>query len=343
MKSQLSVFNVVIMQSKVLRIRGFEQSYSVLHRFPDVSMLLSVSLGLFVVAALAPYAAYAQTGTMLAGDTTFDISYDSDIAVLSFDSDMDWPALIVSVDAPDPGTLTVTLDEALLEFLYGGSGGQFEVLADGDLAFFEEHASVPNTLIIQVPVRTQEITITANMPATSTNLTTADSTDESIPTDVPPPVTSEQTDTLPQTTPSEQIQDEPNTSNVTDVIPTNVSMTVETDQDTSVAISDTGDMAPVEIAQINCGPGTTLQNGVCELDKTCGPGTILEDNVCVLDTEYVPMDEPASESTTVPEQATLSNSQGGSLAYGLVTAFIIAGAIGVFIALIAKASKSSKD
>ena len=78
-----------------------------------------------------------------------------------------------------------------------------------------------------------------------------------------------------------------------------------------------------------CGPGTVLKDGACELDERCGPGTVLEDGVCVLD------------STATPTSGTSNTGMGKELIISLVAGIAIAGTIGVILAIISKASKSS--
>jgi len=84
-----------------------------------------------------------------------------------------------------------------------------------------------------------------------------------------------------------------------------------------------------ETPRTQCGPGTVLQDGACVLDERCGPGTILEGGVCVLD------------STSVLTSSTSSKGLGKELIMGVVVAIAIAGAIGIILAIISKASKSS--
>ena len=73
-----------------------------------------------------------------------------------------------------------------------------------------------------------------------------------------------------------------------------------------------------------CGPGTILKDGVCVLDKRCGAGTVLKDGICVVESES------ASAETL-----------GKQLVYGFIAAFVIAGVVGIILALMSKASKSS--
>ena len=79
-----------------------------------------------------------------------------------------------------------------------------------------------------------------------------------------------------------------------------------------------------------CGPGTILENNVCVLDQRCGPGTILQNNVCVLD---------SSTTTVSTSTSTTSTSSNKEMIISVSLAFGIAGAVGIILALIAKAHK----
>ncbi|NJK77567.1 MAG: hypothetical protein HC944_00160 [Nanoarchaeota archaeon] len=86
------------------------------------------------------------------------------------------------------------------------------------------------------------------------------------------------------------------------------------------------DKPVVKTPTTECGVGTILQDGVCVLDERCGPGTVLTDGECVA--------EPVIESEVTPQ------GWGKQLVIGVVAAFIIAGVIGLVLALMSKASKS---
>jgi len=79
------------------------------------------------------------------------------------------------------------------------------------------------------------------------------------------------------------------------------------------------------ISNNECGPGTVLENDVCVLDERCGPGTVLENDVCVLDS--VPITSSSS-----------SNSK--ELIMSVTIAFVIAGIIGIILALISRANRN---
>ena len=84
--------------------------------------------------------------------------------------------------------------------------------------------------------------------------------------------------------------------------------------------------APV-IEDNSCGPGTILENNICVLDQRCGPGTILEDGACILD----------SVSTHSTSQ---SPGMTKELIIGTTSAFVIAGIIGIILALISRANRN---
>ena len=82
---------------------------------------------------------------------------------------------------------------------------------------------------------------------------------------------------------------------------------------------------PVEKPKTECGPGTILKDGVCVLDERCGPGTVLTDGTCVA--------EPVTE--TAPAKGS-----GTQLVIAVIASFVIAGIIGLVLAIMSKASKS---
>ena len=71
-----------------------------------------------------------------------------------------------------------------------------------------------------------------------------------------------------------------------------------------------------------CGPGTLLQNDICILDERCGPGTVLEDDVCILD-------------SITPSPGNIKQ-----LIISVTSAFVIAGIIGIILALISRANRN---
>jgi len=76
-----------------------------------------------------------------------------------------------------------------------------------------------------------------------------------------------------------------------------------------------------------CGPGTILEGDICILDQRCGPGTILEDGACVLDSVSI---YSTSQSPGMTKE----------LIIGTASAFVIAGIIGIILALISRATRN---
>jgi len=101
--------------------------------------------------------------------------------------------------------------------------------------------------------------------------------------------------------------------------------------ETEPAETEPAEIEPAETVddtpKTQCGPGTILKDGACVLDERCGPGTILKDGVCVLEST------PKSSETS-------TQGLGKEMIVGVITAIAVAGAIGIILALISRASKS---
>ncbi len=82
-----------------------------------------------------------------------------------------------------------------------------------------------------------------------------------------------------------------------------------------------------ETPKTQCGPGTILKDGICVLDERCGPGTVLKDGTCVLEST------PKSSETS-------TKGLGKEMIVGVIAAIAVAGAIGIILGLISRASKS---
>ncbi len=80
----------------------------------------------------------------------------------------------------------------------------------------------------------------------------------------------------------------------------------------------------IETPKTECGAGTILKDGVCSLDERCGPGTVLTDGACVA--------EPIPEAP--------ARGLGTQLVVSLIAGFIIAGIVGLVLAIMSKAGKS---
>jgi len=90
-------------------------------------------------------------------------------------------------------------------------------------------------------------------------------------------------------------------------------------------IEESTDISPENVST-QCGTGTILQDGVCVLDERCGTGTVLQDGVCVIE-------QSPSETST--------KGFGKELIIGVAVSIVIAGAIGIILGLMSKASRRS--
>ena len=101
-------------------------------------------------------------------DTTVSVQGSSDLIgyeitggkLLSIMPDVDANSLIVSIDATDDGSLTLTIPRSVLDATMNGEDDDFFVLIDGEeVDFDEETSSTDRTLTIAFPAGAEEIEI----------------------------------------------------------------------------------------------------------------------------------------------------------------------------------------
>ena len=101
-------------------------------------------------------------------DTTVSVQGSSDLIgyeitggkLLSIMPDVDANSLIVSIDATDDGSLTLTIPRSVLDATMNGEDDDFFVLIDGEEVDFEETtSSTDRTLTITFPAGAEEIEI----------------------------------------------------------------------------------------------------------------------------------------------------------------------------------------
>ena len=101
-------------------------------------------------------------------DTTVSVSGSSDLIgyeitggkLLGITPDVDANSLIISIDATEDGTLTLTIPRSVLDATIGGEDDDFFVLIDGEEVDFDETtSSTDRTLTIAFPAGAEEIEI----------------------------------------------------------------------------------------------------------------------------------------------------------------------------------------
>ncbi len=101
-------------------------------------------------------------------DTTVSVSGSTDLIgytitggkLLGIVADFDANSLIISIEATDDGTLTLTIPRSVLDATINGEDDDFFVLVDGEEVDFDETTtSIDRTLTIEFPAGAEEIEI----------------------------------------------------------------------------------------------------------------------------------------------------------------------------------------
>ncbi len=351
---RLMDFNVSLKEKNIM-VGGIGKSKACTQKAeaPGVDTLLKLSLGLVLFTVIATALAYAETISVDVDGTFYDAEYAvTGMSVSGIETDLDFVSLILSVDVPDgDGTLDITFERSFFDSIYQGDDDDFIVLADGDESNFTETSTTiqSRTLSITLPSGTEEVEIIGSVFGQDVAEPPAEEPPVAEPPAEEPPVAEPPAEEPPVAEPPAEeppvaeppaeepprVQCGPGTvlkDGVCTLVETCGPGTVLKDGVcTLVETCGPGTVLKDGVCTLveTCGPGTVLKDGVCTLVETCGPGTILEDGVCVLD------------STPAPASSGYFKGFGKELVYGVLAAFVVAGVVGIILALMSKASKRS--
>ena len=279
-----------------------------LQHSPNVNSLLKISLGLIFFTIISTALVYAETLSVdiaAPGDesTTFDVDYTvTGMTVSGVQTDLDFISLILTVDVSDStGTLDITFDRSFFDSIYNGADDDFIILADGDEPNFTETETT-----------TQSRTLSIQVPSGTEEIEIIGS--------VFGGSSSISTEDAAEKAAAEKAAAEKAAAEK--------AAAEKAAADKAAADKAAADKAAADkAAQTQCGPGTVLKDGICVLDERCGPGTVLKDGTCVLEST------PKSSETS-------TKGLGKEMIVGVITAIAVAGAIGIILGLISRASKS---
>ncbi|MDA7941269.1 MAG: hypothetical protein MPI95_01585 [Nitrosopumilus sp.] len=271
-------------------------------RLPGQGAILKISLGLAVLAGLGFAAAYAETVTVDVNGESFDVEYTGDgITITRGEPDFDLALILFSVDSPDGGSVTLTLDRSMIDERCGGIDDPFFILIDGTQSNIEETETTEQsrTLVFEVPAGSEEIEVIGSSVGSVNLCPDAEPAPEPEPEPEPAPVPEPEPEPVPAPAPA------PVPAPAPEPVP-----------------------APApspSTAATQCGPGTILRDGACVLDDRCGPGTVFKDGQCVIQ--------------EAPAQPVTLRTLGRDLGVGFFVAFIGAGIIGVVLGIAARAHR----
>ena len=296
---------------------------------PNFDSLLKISLGLMVFSLISFGFVYAETIPVSVEGNSFNVEYTATgLTISDIEADTEFISLILTVDVTaSPGILDIVLDRSFFDSIFQGSDDDFIILVDGDEPVFSETnmSSQSRTLVIELPAGSEEIEIIGSVFGNSNSIPIPNNNDDAAADKAAADKAAADKAAADKAAADKAAADKA----AADKAAADKAAADKAAADKAAADKAAADKAAADqTSPTQCGPGTLLQDGLCVLDERCGPGTIFDDGTCVLD-------------STSTSSGSSGKGMGTELLMATIIAFIAAGIIGVIVAIMSKASKSS--
>ena len=314
--------------------------------FKTATILMPVNLRYALKTAMvaALLVGLLTSGTAAWAQTVDGLTYAGDgVEVTGVEADIEFGEVVISIVSTEGGTLTITLDPTVL----GMVEGDFTTVVDGNIVEFTLTSTDSMVeIMMDIPAGGSTVVLSGLEDAivVASSPDTTEQVEETEP-DMAEEVMVEET-IVEETVMEEVMVEETVSGMVADFMEPGVDISVYVDRYLhdegfsswydewypTMAFHDALGITQAEYQEIvdsltgvvECPAGTELMGGQCVEQPTCGPGTTLEDGVCVADSRTAAVSASDADGF---------RAQGEGLQLGVAAAAGFGGAVGVVLLL----------